>query len=74
MRISEARSQTGFEKCDFEDYDQSECESCGAVMNRNNSENYRRDCCEYDEGVYACNKCVKAEAKNKDLKHDIYTY
>lgn len=56
MKIDKARKLTGFEKSDFDAYDD-KC-SCGRVQNRHNSENYKRTSFEYDEGIYACNKCV----------------
>lgn len=68
MNIAQARNKTGFVKCDFESYSEF-CESCKSELNRNNSENYRRDCFEYDEGVYACNKCVIIDAANRHLKN-----
>lgn len=61
MKIKDARKITGFEKCDFEAYDEN-CERCGSKQTRFNSENYIRTSYEYDEGEYACNGCVKAQA------------
>jgi hypothetical protein len=68
MRIDIARLKTGFEKCEFGSYE-SKCESCGAIQNRHNSENYLRTSFEYDEGDYACNKCVINYAKTMHLKY-----
>lgn len=61
MNIKEARKMFGFEKCDFGCYDD-KC-SCGREQNRYNAESYLRTSYEYDEGVYACNWCVKEIAK-----------
>ncbi|AUR89302.1 hypothetical protein NVP1122B_11 [Vibrio phage 1.122.B._10N.286.46.F8] len=67
MKISQARKLTGFEKCDPDAYDD-KC-SCGKEQNRYNPENYLRTCYEYDEGVYACSKCVIEIAKAQEQGH-----
>ena len=59
MNIQKARQITGFEKCESNDH---RCEQCREKQSRYNSENYLRTSYEYDEGDYACNKCVKAKA------------
>ena len=61
MRIQEARIISGFKKCDYGSYED-KCQ-CGKTQNRYNSENYIRTSYEYDEGDYACNKCVIEMAK-----------
>lgn len=67
MGITEARQATGFEKCDFGAYSD-KCDSCGSEQNRHNSENYLRTSYEYDEGEYACNKCVIRAGKTWHLR------
>ena len=63
MDIEKARGLTGFEKCEFGCYEE-KCDCCGSKQNRHNAENYKRTSFEYDEGDYACNKCVKRHAIN----------